>query len=250
MNEAASHPPQPLSSAPDSGWTPRRFYFWIGLALLAHVGLLFVFDTRKPIAPRDPSRVPQWHLAEPHSELLSLMDPTLFALPNARDFASALWQQPARIAPPAFDYTEATQFLPLPAKNLGAAFAAFVRTNAFPEYQFDFKPAPPVTAAEEKLDSPLPQSSSLEIAGGLAARPVLHPIAVPAIPCNEVLNSSRVQILVDAAGNVFSTALLESSDLEGADQTALTLSRALRFAPAEQPVFGELIFHWHTQSTP
>ena len=250
MNETAPHPSQPPSSAPDQGWTPRRFYFWIGLALIAHVSLIFVFDTRKPIVPRAPGLVPQWHLAEPHSELLALVDPTLFALPNARDFASSLWQQPARIKAPAFAYTEETQFLPMPAEKLGATFASFIHTNPFPEYQFDFKPSPPITGTDEKPDSPIPQSSALDITGELAVRPLLHSITLPSIPCNEVLRPSRVQILVDLSGNVLSTALLESSDFEGADQAALSLARALRFAPAEHLVFGELIFHWHTQPTP
>jgi outer membrane biosynthesis protein TonB len=52
--------------------------------------------------------------------------------------------------------------------------------------------------------------------------------------------------LVDINGSVVSTVLLESSEYDVADQTALTLARAVRFAPADHLVFGVLVFSWHT----
>ena len=68
----------------------------------------------------------------------------------------------------------------------------------------------------------------------------------PSIPCNDVLAPSRLQVLVDASGAVISAVALEPSELPDADQQALAVARALRFAPAEQPMIGEIIFIWHT----
>jgi TonB family protein len=61
-----------------------------------------------------------------------------------------------------------------------------------------------------------------------------------------VIAPSVVQVLVDPSGDVASTALLESSGFKDADDKALELARAARFAPSSQLTLGELIFNWHT----
>jgi len=76
-----------------------------------------------------------------------------------------------------------------------------------------------------------------------------------------------VQVLVDAAGNVVSHTLLrpesgsKDPDQQQADQRALELARAARFAPLPQSgsaptnspgrvTRGTLIFEWHTVPRP
>jgi len=54
-----------------------------------------------------------------------------------------------------------------------------------------------------------------------------------------------VQLLVAADGQVLSAVLLATSGDDAADQTALMLARTLRFRPAAQAMFGEIIFNWH-----
>jgi hypothetical protein len=68
-----------------------------------------------------------------------------------------------------------------------------------------------------------------------------------------VITASKVQVLVDMAGNVVSAILLPVDNaLEAAAQAeigntnALAIARAARFAPAPQLTFGEIIFNWHT----
>ena len=124
MNEAVANPP---AGPPFRGESSdrRSFYLWILLALLAHVALVFIFGTKKPIIPRAVADVPQLQIADPSSEIVALDDPTLFALPHANDFASAVWQQPQTNPTPQFNYTEPPQFLPLSLEKLGAAFTAF-----------------------------------------------------------------------------------------------------------------------------
>jgi len=53
-----------------------------------------------------------------------------------------------------------------------------------------------------------------------------------------------VQVLVNAAGEVVSAVLLSPSGYDVADQRALTLARAARFAPAAGLTVGQLIFNW------
>ena len=86
----------------------------------------------------------------------------------------------------------------------------------------------------------------MQISGELAQRPLLSQVELPSIPVNDVIPPSKVQALVDTAGNVASAVLLESSKLDTADQRALQIARNLRFAPAPRLMFGEITFTWHT----
>ena len=251
MNAGVVEPSRPSElPSPGESWSRRKFYSVILLVLLAHIAFIFVFGATKPIVPRAVGPVPQLQLAAAANELIALGDPTLFALPQANDFASAVWLRQLAITPPSFAYTEPPQFLPLPVEKLGATFTAFVATNQFADFQFNFKPEPLLVVANSVFNSPLPTQSTFHIAGELAARPLLNAVAVPSLPLNDVLVPSRVQALVDVDGNVISTVLLDSSGNETADQLALKLTRNLRFAPANQMAFGEVIFHWHTIPAP
>jgi hypothetical protein len=67
-----------------------------------------------------------------------------------------------------------------------------------------------------------------------------------------VIAPSKIQVLVDAAGNVVSTVLLPPDNgyaaadyYAAADQRALELARALRFAPSTNLTLGRVIFNWH-----
>ena len=99
----------------------------------------------------------------------------------------------------------------------------------------------------------LPQRTTLEIAGALAARKLLSAPALPALPLNDIIAPSTVQVLVDKSGNVFSAVLLPlENSIEAAgrgglgDTNAVAIARSLRFAPATQPALGEIIFRWQT----
>ena len=67
---------------------------------------------------------------------------------------------------------------------------------------------------------------------------------------------SKVQVLVDAAGDVVSAVLFPpenrgapvQSDL--ANQRALELARAARFAPSSRLTVGQMIFNWRTVPPP
>ncbi len=260
-----------------AGWTRNKLLFFIGFALAVHVALICIFETKQKIVPRAVTGVPHLQLADNANELIALGDPTLFARPNAHDFVTAFWQRPLTVRQPDFRRTEDPLYLPPAPKQFGAVFREFLQTNPPPARPLDFKPEPDLGEPVVAFDAAMPQTTTVQISGDLAQRRLLGQIEFttnngavaitgytpagrnsmipaatrgwPVIPVNDVIAPSTVQALVDTAGNVTSTVLLESSTLDAADQQALQLARHLRFAPAPRLMFGEIIFNWHTVPT-
>jgi len=238
------------------GWTRNKFIFLIALALGLHVALIFIFGTKKPIVPRAVGPVPHLRLADRADEFIALTDPTLFALPHLNDFVTPFWTRPPLVAPPANGGTESAQFLPLANAPLGAAFRTFMQTNQPPPMPLDFKPEPKLSEPVVAFDAAPTPATTMKILGELARRPLLNQIELPAIPLNDVIAPSKVQVLVNPAGSVASVVLLADNPLEAtahddaADQRALQLALRLRFAPAARVMLGEIVFHWHTLPVP
>lgn len=254
MNDAPANLPTDGFAAPKpdgEGWSRAKWLTLIALIFAAHVAFIFAFGKKSEIVSRAVVHVPALKLANDSDKLLTLNDPTLFALPHERDFTSAVWLKMSGVKQPPFRWTEPPRWLPLSAKNLGAAFQQFMRTNYFAGYQLDFKPQPKLNAPVFPVEPLLAQNSTLQIAGELARRRLLNQINLPSLPYDDVIAPSIVQVLVNAAGNVVSAVLLppENSMEAGghydvADQRALEIARRLRFTPAAQLTFGKIIFNW------
>jgi TonB family protein len=150
------------------------------------------------------------------------------------------------VKPPSFRWTEPPRWLPLAADGLGAAFGEFVQTNFFAGHPLDFKPAPELSAPALPAEPAPAQNSTLQVEGELAQRQLPSEISLTNWPYADVLAPCVVQAFVDTAGNVVSTVILSPSGYDAADERALEIARALRFAPASQPVIGKIIFNWHT----
>jgi TonB family protein len=249
MNEPPTDSSVLLPQEQGEGWSRNKLFFFIGLALAAHVALISIFETKKQIVPRAVTGVPHLQLADNASELIALGDPTLFARPNAHDFVSAFWQRPQFVKLPVFNYTEGPRYLSPAPEKLGVVFQEFMRTSRTPEEPVNFKPKPRMSEPVLVLDNAVPAATTLQIAGELAGRRLLSQVELPSIAVNDVIPPSKVQALVDPAGNVVSAILLESSTFDAADQRALQLARNLRFAPAPRLMLGEIIFNWHTVPT-
>ena len=251
MNEAPANPPLEVAESPrdDQGWSGRRLIFLGVLFLAGHLVLIGFLGTKKQNVARTLNSVPQWQMAEIGNEFIALNDPTLFALPHANDFATRFWNRTPTIAPPDFRWTEAPRWLPLSREGLGAAFREFVQTNDFVGTPLDFKPSPKLDAPALSQETVLPQFSTLQISGALASRRAIQNVTVPTLLFNDVIAPSRLQAVVEPDGNIVSVVLLESSGYSEADQIALRLGRAVRFAPAPKVSIGELIFKWHTVAT-
>jgi hypothetical protein len=229
----------------------------IALVFAVHVALLFIFGGRKQIVPRAVTNVPMLKLAAESSEWLMLNDPTLFALPHQRDFASAIGRQTVAWEQPSFGWTEPPHWLPLSADELGLAFNQFMQTNRFAGFELQLKPPPKLSAPALPIEPALAQNSTLRLEGELVQRQLPMQIILTNWPYANVIAPSKVQVLVDAAGNVVSTVLLPpdsgftaADQYETADQRALELARAMRFAPSSRLTVGWMIFNWHTVPPP
>ena len=247
------HTPPGEEPPGDGLWTRGRWLALITLIFAAHVVLLYAFGERNPIIPRTVKHVPRLNLADNTREWLALNDPTLFALPHRRDFASVTRQQINAVKQPSFRWTEPPNWLPLPVEQLGAVFNEFMQTNRFAGLELQLKPPVKLSIPGLPMEPVLAQTSTLLIEGDIAQRPLLSPVNVPSLPYNDVIAPSKVQVLVDPAGSVISAVLLPSEypqenagHSDAADRQALELARAARFAPAPGLTLGRLIFNWRT----
>jgi TonB family protein len=237
-------PEAPPGQEPQGGgpWTRSRWLTLVALVFAAHVLLLFAFGGRKQIVPRAVTNVPTLKLADDSSEWLALNDPTLFVLPHQKDFASAIWLPAHVLEPP--------RWLPLSADELGLAFNQFMQTNRFASFELQLKSPVKLSAPGLPVEPALAKTSTLQIQDGLAQRRLSDAINLPSWPYADVLAPSVVQAVVDAPGNVVSTVLLSPSGYDAADQRALELARAARFAPSSRLTIGRMIFNWHTVPPP
>jgi len=245
-------------------WSLGRWLLLIVLVLAAHVVLIFAFGARKPVTPRAVTNVPKLelvanapevNLADGLGEWLMLNDPTLFALPSREGFAGTAWLEPPHVQFHRQEWTEPPRWLLLPARDLGGVFSQFMQTNRFATFQLELKPPPRFTVPLVPLEPKFAGTSTLRIEGDLARRPLLTPVKLPAWPYADVIAPSKVQVLVNAAGQVASAVLLLSNNSgevhdAAADQRALELARAARFAPAPGLTIGNLIFDWCTVTPP
>lgn len=235
-------------------WPLSRWLLLILIVLAAHIALIFIFGTRKPITPVAVKNAPRLELAAGAGEWLMLNDPTLFALPNINGF-SAAWIRPPPLRFHQQEWTEAPRWLQLPVGELGAIFNQFMATNHFAAFQFELKPPPGFTVPLVPLAPKFAETSTLRIEGDLARRPLLAPMKLPSWPYADVIAPTKVQVLVNAAGEVVSAVLLPPADSgeirnPDADRRALELARAARFAPASDLTIGRLIFDWCTVAPP
>jgi hypothetical protein len=227
-------------------WPLSRWLLLIVLVLAAHVALILTFGARKPVTPRVVTNVPELELATGSSEWLVLNDPTLFALPSREGFAGPAWLEPPRVEFHRQDWTEPPRWLPLPVGELGTVFSQFMQTNRFAAFRFELKSPPQFTVPLVPLEPEFAKASTLRVEGSLTRRQLLTPMTLPSWPYADVLAPSKVQVLVNAAGDVVSVVLLSPSGYDPADQSALELARTARFTPSSGLTIGKLIFGWLT----
>jgi hypothetical protein len=260
MNGAHADPPAPEIAGPKptgEGWSRRRWLTLIAFVFAAQVGFIFALGERHFASPRAVANVPALKLANDSDELIALDDPTLFVLPHANDFASAILQKKFVAPQPSSRWTEPPGELPLAAENLGAVFDRFMQTNQFAQSPADFKPPAKLSEPVLPLQPVFAENSALRIEGELAQRRMLNSVSLTNWPYADVIAPSRIQVLVDVDGDVVSAVLLPpdnpgeaASHYEAADQHALEITSNLRFAPASRLTVGQLIFNWRTVAPP
>jgi hypothetical protein len=230
---------------------------FVALVFAAEVAIIFVLGQKHFPQPRAAKNVPHLALADSSADLMALDDPTLFVLPRVSDFVFAFTNPLPAVPLPSFGRTESPLPPPLVVDNLGAIFTRFMQTNQFAAPVLDFKPEPKLSGPVQPLSTAFAENSALRIEGELAQRKWLNSVNLPDWPYADVIAPSRVQVLVDAAGDVVSAILLPPDDpgevtghYEAADQRAFELARALRFSPSSRSTVGLLVFDWRTVAPP
>ncbi len=183
--------------------------------------------------------------------MIALENPTLFALPNQRDFSSVSWSKVPIVNEPSFQWNESPRWLAPETNNPEATFGEFASAPARLKFAEAAKPPSTVTGTPAKMGGAMPVRSSLKILGDLARRGLISTVDLALLPYDNVIPASQIQVLVDPAGQIVSAVLLPPTDTtEGmdrfamADQLALEIARQLRFAPASQLSVGEIDFCW------
>ena len=248
--------PPPVES---KAWSRQRWVAMILLILAGQVGCVFWLASRKPNNPLPPAPGPMLYLAaDQTSDLPGVSDPTLFVLPNVHGFSGPAWLQF-----PAGDYalepwTEPPRPLELDVRQLGAPLREFVQTNEPRPFEMALMPEPQLEAPGYLPLEEAPSSFTIE--GGLADRPLLTPFELKSWPAADILTNTEVQIAVDAAGRVFSAALIARCASAEANTNALNLARSARFKPLrwtgaqppspDQLSWGKIVFRWQTTALP
>jgi hypothetical protein len=203
---------------------------------------------------------------ESSGDSFSLNNATLFALPDRSGFAGLMWTALPPLPFTRLDWTEPPRFLAMLTNELAAGLSDYVQTNTFAGVHFEFNLPPPLAIPAIPVESPFDTNSTLRVQGEIAARPLRNSPDLPLWPRNDVIAPSVVQVLVNAAGNVVSAAMLPpenfsdssaSQDIE-ANQYAVRAARGAQFAPltpadasveaspAAHLAIGQLIFNWQT----
>ena len=191
------------------GWSRQRWLTLVALVFAAQVVIIFVLGKKHFPLHRPVTNVPQMTLADSSSELIALDDPTLFVLPHANDFGSAVWSVMPAVSQESFPWPEQSGELLSPGgENLGGGFARFMQTNQFAVPALDFKPKPRLSEPVLSLPPMFTPDSTLRITGELARRKWFNPVKLPSWPYPDVIAPSRVQVVVDQTGGVVSAALL------------------------------------------
>lgn len=239
------------SEMPGGAWYGKKLVLLIALAFLIHLGLICFFGGQTQIVPRRVSHVPRLQLADDGNLMIALESPTLFALPNRRDFSSVAWSKVPAVNQPSFQWNESPRWLAIDTHSPEATFKEFAPAPARFKMAEGIKPPPALTGIPAQLGGAMPAGSSLNLLGDLAHRGLLSTFDLPSLPYDNVISASRIQVVVDPSGQIVSAVLLpptdstESADrYDRADQLALVIARHLRFVPARQLQVGEINFCW------
>ncbi len=246
----------PIGSTPSAG----RFHWgwWVAVVFVLQGGGLW-WLSRKSNAPARPENPSSLLLANTNSagllEALALEDPTVFARPNAKGFSGPSLQ-PGKLSHQPYRWQSPEIEIPYPTNLLTVPIDSILKTNIGDSANAFVKPMPEIILLNVP---PLkgPEASRLEVAGDLAGRKLIASPKLKTWNHTSLLQPTRVQVMVNFGGRVFSAVRLGGSGYAPADAMALAMARrAIQFskttnapaAPLDASHFttGDLIFHWHT----
>lgn len=251
-----SHPPVEAKA-----WSRHRWALMILLILTGQIGCIFWLASQNPDSPPPPAPGSVLYLpADQTADLPGVTDPTLFILPNSHGFSGPAWLQVPPTSYALDPWTEPPRPLELSLSQLGATLRDYSQTNQPRPFELALKPEPQLEALGYLPLEEAPSTFAIE--GDLANRPLLTTLKLKSWPAADILTNSEVQVAVDAAGRVFSAALVTSSGSPQANASAVNLLRSARFQPlrwvstppppaAPGPLtWGKIIFRWRTEALP
>jgi TonB family protein len=218
----------------------------------AQAGAILWLSDRSQLPTVEPAPTTLLRLANETPPTL-VPDPTLLALPSGAGFAGAAWQQAYHPRYTAQPWDDPPRWLAARQAPLGRSLLETRR----PEIGRGLTAEKPVPELVRRQVSPvrLPERSLVRVEGDLARREWLTALSAPAVTHSNILTETVVHLTVHPAGQVHSAIVLKSSGLRSADQQALDLARAARFAPMPESsdpetasawTWGRLIIHWRT----
>jgi hypothetical protein len=240
-------------------WSRRR---WITTTLVVLFGqialILYLGESPHQLARAIRSKtsihlaVDDWS-AKQITELATLDDPTLLALPSIHGFSGKAWLSFPALKFQASEWKDAPSYLALETEQLGKTFKRFTATNEPTPVQLVGKPVADLLTLQLTIPPiNLRTASAVRVEGSLQKRRLLEPLGLCSWPHEDLLTNSIVQLLVNELGDTVSTTLLTSSTLKDADEFALKAARGARFEPlrlkagASPYSSGRLVFQWHT----
>jgi len=221
--------------------------------------LIFFLGDKSQVIPRSTGSTVAFTLVSdippgsPIAELLGVGDPTLFALPDVRNFSGRAWQLSRPIVRPSFSWTEPERWLTQSVADLGNTLEEFTRKNRLRYRTFDEK-LPPVVSRITAPPVPLAARSTVRI-DGTGDRLVRVTPEIPSIPNADVLADTVIRVGIAPSGSTFSAVVLSGSGSGTADQLALDTARSTRFEPVagHNPPrlnWAVFTFRWHTIAPP
>jgi len=223
----------------------------VGALFAVQVALIFLFSRQPPepaLAPAHPGRVLLAPTLASAAADAWMTDPAQFALASPDGFSGRVWRERTVLRVEPRLWTEPPRWLARDLNELGRLPAALPLAPAPPAVA---EAVPVVPAAVSIPTGRLQTRSLVRVEGDLASRPLARPLELPSWETTDVLQPSTVQVLVRGDGSVVSATLLTRSGLPAADQRALDLARAARFAPLASPAdaqrfqWGQFVFVWH-----
>ncbi len=243
----------------------RRSWWPLVLVIfVVQLGFIFWLGRTDPVLHSPPPPpAPELHWAGPElAEVMSLTDPTLFALPHTQGFSGRAWMSLPQPEMPSRDWVAPAFSLTLRADELGTSFGRRGNGATFRPALAFATPSRLSGGTSTEPIIPLGGVSTLRLEGGLAARELAVPVDLPVWSRTEMLTNSVVQLVVNAAGRPLSAALLGTCGYEAADQFALELARNVRFKPGpdynpsagnnspRDLAWGRFVIEWGTVAVP
>src|SRR5262249_53069430 len=102
------------TTLPQGFWSAQKWVLVLAFVFVVQLGFIFWLSDKRPARRRVPMRAPAFRFAShASSELLSLGDPTLFALPHTQGFAGLAWLHKTGPGYHPFEWSEPPRWLSL-----------------------------------------------------------------------------------------------------------------------------------------